>query len=223
MKRSREETHSDSDETRLSSSSEASLIIPSTHYPIAPPRAPISPPRAPISPPRAPISPLIAVQERRPRSSRSSIMMNLSGSVRLASEFDKELLPLVLRGLQVYYVIDRSVVGPYLEPGNDDLDKHYVVKRLVDETLSVSAKTIENYFRIKEDDSIKIGFVVHSKRFPQNTSDYLSPSNEYLLIRLDYLKDWYKNSLKVKALVRNGRAERWMDGVEINSEEDDDV
>ena len=211
MKRSREETHSDSDETRLSSSSEASLIIPSTHYPIAPPRAPISP--------------LIVVQERRPRSSsrRSSIMMNLSGSVRLASEFDKELLPLVLRGLQVYYVIDRSVVGPYLEPGNDDLDKHYVVKRLVDETLSVSAKTIENYFRIKEDDSIKIGFVVHSKRFPQNTSDYLSPSNEYLLIRLDYLKDWYKNSLKVKALVRNGRAERWMDGVEINSEEDDDV
>tara|TARA_B110000093_G_scaffold181459_1_gene225611 strand:- start:2293 stop:2925 length:633 start_codon:yes stop_codon:yes gene_type:complete len=209
MKRSREETHSDSDETRLSSSSEASLIIPSTHYHIAPPRAPISPLIVPEP-----------VQERRPRSSRSSIMMNLCGSVRLAPEFDKELLPAVLRGLQVYYVVDRSVVGPYLEPENDGLDEHYVVKRLVDETLSVSAKTIENYFRIKEDDSIKIGFVVHSKRFPQNTSDYLSPSNEYLLIRLDYLKDWYKNSLKVKALVRTGRAERWIDGVEINSEED---
>ena len=182
MKRSIEECHSDSDETRLSCSSEVSLVLPCA-FPLQ--------------------------KEKKPRSSRSSIMMNLRGSVRLAPEFEKGLLPPVLRELQVYCIIDRSVPGPYLEPANNDLEKHYVVKRLVDETLSVSPKTIENYFRIKEDDTIKIGFVVHSKRFPQNTSDYLSASNEYLLISLNYLKDWYKNSLKVMSLVRKGEAERW--------------
>ena len=157
--------------------------------------------------------------ERHPR---SSIMLNLVGSVQLAPNFPMQLLPPILQHLQVYSIIDRShrSIHPNLSthetlqreqpPAIDDISRHYVVKRLVDQRLGISIKTIDNYFRKQEDDTISIGYVLHSNRIPRETRDFLSPSNHYLLIRIDYLKEWYTHSLIVMNLIRRKKAQRWI-------------
>jgi hypothetical protein len=157
--------------------------------------------------------------ERHPR---SKIMLNLVGSVRLAPDFPHHLIPSIFHHLQVYTVIDRShrSIHPHLTtqqtlqrehpPAIDDISRHYVVKRLVDQTLGISIKTIDNYFRKKDDDTICIGYVVHSNRIPHSTKDILSPSNHYLLISLDYLKEWYTHSLIVMKLINRNKAPRWI-------------
>jgi len=156
--------------------------------------------------------------ERHPR---SKIMCNLIGSVRLAPDFPPHIIPSIFHHLQVYTVIDRShrSIYPHLTtqqtiqreqpPAIDDISQHYVVKRLVDQTLGISIKTIDNYFRKKDDDTISIGYVVHSTRIPRETKDLLSPSNHYLLIRIDYLHEWYSHSLIVMKLIHRNHAPRW--------------
>ena len=142
---------------------------------------------------------------------RSSLVRSLRGSVYLANNFPLTILPAPLRSLQIYTVIER-VEGEAVENNPtvpyDSLEHHYVVKRLVDTIVEVSAKTIENYFK-KKDVNTQIGYVVHSNRFPTNTRDFLSPSNEYMLIRLDWLRDWYVHSLKIRKSIQTGRGERW--------------
>jgi hypothetical protein len=145
---------------------------------------------------------------------RSLLVRNIQGTVHLANDFHGSLIPSILQHLQVYTVQNNidGVENPEVNPAfiwPTDLKQHYVVKRLVDVALKISAKTIENYFKKKENPDIVIGYVARMNRFPTDTRDFLSPSNEYTLIRLDWLKEWYVHSLKVRRMIQSNDAEMW--------------
>lgn len=121
---------------------------------------------------------------------RSSCMKNLVGSIRIKQGFNREMLPKIIRNLDVFEIQERN---PSCTDHSDYMCNTYVVKRKVDLLLDINVKTIDNYFR-KNVPKTHIGYVLHSKRFPKEAQVNLSLSHKYLVISLHYLKLWWESS-----------------------------
>ena len=121
---------------------------------------------------------------------RSSFMKNLVGSISIKEGFNREMLPKIMRNLDVFEIHERN---PSCTDYSDYMHNTYVVKRKVDLLLDINVKTIDNYFR-KNVPKTHIGYVLHSKRFPKEAQTNLSLSHKYLVISLHYLKIWWESS-----------------------------
>jgi hypothetical protein len=120
---------------------------------------------------------------------RSACMRTLTGgSIYIKDDFPVERLPIKIRSFKLYGVYERGYTS-----STNIFKNTYVVKRLVDNVLDINVKTIDNYFRKNPPPSF-IGYVIHSKYFPEEAQKELSPCHKYLVINLHYLKVWWETS-----------------------------
>ena len=135
---------------------------------------------------------------------RSACMRTLScGSMYIKEDFPVERLPIKIRSFKLYGVYERGYTScPNL------FENTYVVKRLVDNVLGINVKTIDNYFRKNPPPSF-IGYVIHSKYFPEEGQKELSPCHKYLVISLHYLKIWWETSSIMQRKMRESISYVW--------------